>query len=67
VTEVNKGSPEVIKGGPLVEYARRIASGELLDGDLCQVRVVIKTRQMHVLKLIEATSVMICKVFHCLL
>lgn len=26
-----------IAGGPLVEYERRIAAGELLDGDACQV------------------------------
>lgn len=27
-----------LKGdGPLVEYERRIAAGELLDGDACQV------------------------------
>lgn len=25
------------RGGPLVEYERRIAEGELLDGDACQV------------------------------
>lgn len=25
------------RGGPLVEYERRIAAGELFDGDACQV------------------------------
>lgn len=25
------------RAGPLVEYERRIASGELMDGDTCQV------------------------------
>lgn len=30
VTETNRG-------GPLVEYERRIASGELVEGDSCQV------------------------------
>ena len=25
------------RAGPLVEYERRIAAGELMDGDLCQV------------------------------
>nr|GMD27609.1 AFG1-like ATPase isoform X1 [Ipomoea batatas] len=28
---------EVNRGGPLVEYERRIAAGELFDGDACQV------------------------------
>ena len=29
---------DVKKAGPLVEYERRIAAGELVDGDACQVR-----------------------------
>ena len=28
---------ELNGGGPLLEYKRRIAAGELLDGDVCQV------------------------------
>lgn len=28
---------ELNGGGPLLEYERRIAAGELLDGDACQV------------------------------
>lgn len=31
------------RGGPLVEYERRIAAGELMDGDLCQVCTCIHT------------------------
>lgn len=27
--------------GPLVEYERRIAAGELVDGDNCQVRPLV--------------------------
>ena len=33
---------ELIQGGPLVEYERRIAAGELVDGDICQVGSTIK-------------------------
>lgn len=29
---------ELNRGGPLMEYGRRIAAGELLDGDTFQVR-----------------------------
>lgn len=28
---------DVNRGGPLVEYERKIAAGELVDGDACQV------------------------------
>lgn len=30
---------DVDRAGPLVEYERRIAAGELVDGDSCQVRL----------------------------
>lgn len=28
---------ELNGGGPLLEYERRVAAGELMDGDACQV------------------------------
>lgn len=45
--EVIKGIPQVSKGGPLVEYARRIASGELLDGDLCQIETLKQLQRLY--------------------
>lgn len=33
ITELSSSGPS----GPLVEYERRIAAGELVDGDNCQV------------------------------
>ncbi|KAL2939843.1 FMN-dependent NADH-azoreductase 2 [Bienertia sinuspersici] len=37
------------KGGPLVEYERRVAAGELFDGDLCQVYDGVKILKCLVL------------------
>lgn len=34
---VTNGVADVNRAGPLVEYERRIAAGELVDGDACQV------------------------------
>ena len=33
---------EINGAGPLVEYERRVTSGELVDGDICQVGSTIK-------------------------
>ncbi|XP_063936722.1 uncharacterized protein LOC108225133 isoform X2 [Daucus carota subsp. sativus] len=34
-------------GGPLVEYKRRIATGELVDGDICQVGTVKEIQRLY--------------------
>ncbi|CAO2823057.1 unnamed protein product [Amaranthus hypochondriacus] len=36
-----------IKGGPLVEYERRIATGELYDGDLCQLDTLRELQRLY--------------------
>ncbi|KAM5554082.1 hypothetical protein ABKV19_026020 [Rosa sericea] len=35
------------KGGPLVEYERRIAAGELVDGDACQVGTLRELQRLY--------------------
>ncbi|KAK9705758.1 hypothetical protein RND81_07G079600 [Saponaria officinalis] len=35
------------EGGPLVEYGRRIAAGELLDGDLCQLGTLRELQRLY--------------------
>ncbi|XP_074282590.1 uncharacterized protein LOC141607119 isoform X2 [Silene latifolia] len=35
------------KGGPLVEYERRIAAGELMDGDLCQLGTLRELQRLY--------------------
>jgi hypothetical protein len=37
VSVVSGSTADVNGAGPLVEYERRIAAGELVDGDSCQV------------------------------
>ncbi|XP_022730581.1 AFG1-like ATPase isoform X2 [Durio zibethinus] len=37
----------VNKAGPLVEYERRIAAGELVDGDACQVGTLRELRRLY--------------------
>ncbi|XP_074353310.1 uncharacterized protein LOC141692393 [Apium graveolens] len=34
-------------GGPLVEYERRIAAGELVDGDICQVGTLKEIQRLY--------------------
>ncbi|KAF9603698.1 hypothetical protein IFM89_037461 [Coptis chinensis] len=45
------GSPDsntdAIRGGPLVEYARRIAAGELVDGDNCQIGTIRELQRLY--------------------
>uniref|UniRef100_A0A803MFH3 AFG1-like ATPase family protein n=1 Tax=Chenopodium quinoa TaxID=63459 RepID=A0A803MFH3_CHEQI len=36
-----------IKGGPLVEYERRVAAGELFDGDLCQLDTLRELQRLY--------------------
>ncbi|CAJ1944901.1 unnamed protein product [Sphenostylis stenocarpa] len=38
---------ETSKAGPLVEYERRIASGELLEGDACQVDTLTELQRLY--------------------
>ncbi|XP_031123689.1 AFG1-like ATPase isoform X2 [Ipomoea triloba] len=38
---------EVNRGGPLVEYERRIAAGELFDGDACQVGTLQELQRLY--------------------
>nr|KJB23580.1 hypothetical protein B456_004G105600 [Gossypium raimondii] len=38
---------EVNRGGPLVEYERRIAAGELFDGDACQVGTLRELQRLY--------------------
>ncbi|KAH9623388.1 hypothetical protein KSS87_021929 [Heliosperma pusillum] len=35
------------RGGPLVEYERRIAAGELMDGDLCQLGTLRELQRLY--------------------
>ncbi|XVE63466.1 hypothetical protein DITRI_Ditri07aG0022800 [Diplodiscus trichospermus] len=44
-TKVN--STEVNRAGPLVEYERRIAAGELVDGDACQVGTLRELQRLY--------------------
>lgn len=39
------------KSGPLIEYERRIANGELVDGDSCQVMSVFQWCIIELMKL----------------
>ncbi|KAL9242229.1 hypothetical protein vseg_016249 [Gypsophila vaccaria] len=41
------GEGSADKGGPLVEYGRRIASGELMDGDLCQLGTLRELQRLY--------------------
>ncbi|KAJ8767508.1 hypothetical protein K2173_017552 [Erythroxylum novogranatense] len=46
--DVAKVSPsDVTRGGPLVEYERRIAAGELVDGDSCQVGTLRELQRLY--------------------
>ncbi|KAK8604854.1 hypothetical protein V6N13_082321 [Hibiscus sabdariffa] len=38
---------EVNRGGPLVEYERRISTGELFDGDACQVGTLRELQRLY--------------------
>ncbi|KAL7093214.1 hypothetical protein ACP275_11G029400 [Erythranthe tilingii] len=38
---------EVNRGGPLVEYERRVAAGELLDGDACQLNTLGELQRLY--------------------
>ncbi|KAL6185478.1 hypothetical protein ACLB2K_041611 [Fragaria x ananassa] len=44
------------KGGPLVEYERRIAAGELVDGDACQVGTLRELQRLYD-QLVESADV----------
>ncbi|XP_027117460.2 uncharacterized protein [Coffea arabica] len=50
---VNVANGELIQGGPLVEYERRIAAGELVDGDICQVLGTLRQLQRLYDELVE--------------
>ncbi|XP_021731407.1 AFG1-like ATPase isoform X1 [Chenopodium quinoa] len=43
--EISNG--DGIKGGPLVEYERRVAAGELFDGDLCQLDTLRELQRLY--------------------
>uniref|UniRef100_A0A2P2K7P6 Lactation elevated protein 1 n=1 Tax=Rhizophora mucronata TaxID=61149 RepID=A0A2P2K7P6_RHIMU len=38
---------ELVGGGPLVEYERRIGAGELVDGDSCQVGTIRELQRLY--------------------
>ncbi|XP_004507775.1 uncharacterized protein [Cicer arietinum] len=38
---------ETTRSGPLVEYERRIANGDLVDGDSCQVETVTELQRLY--------------------
>ncbi|XP_051117973.1 uncharacterized protein LOC127242463 isoform X2 [Andrographis paniculata] len=40
-------SGELVGGGPLMEYERRIAAGELLEGDACQVGTLGELQRLY--------------------
>ncbi|XAR65547.1 Hexokinase [Bertholletia excelsa] len=40
-------TPEISRAGPLVEYERRIAAGELVDGDTCQVGTLRELQRLY--------------------
>ncbi|XP_010687669.2 uncharacterized protein LOC104901762 [Beta vulgaris subsp. vulgaris] len=43
--QINDG--DGINGGPLVEYERRVAAGELFDGDLCQLDTLRELQRLY--------------------
>ncbi|KAL3623844.1 hypothetical protein CASFOL_032660 [Castilleja foliolosa] len=45
--KVNNGVAEFNGGGPLIEYGRRIAAGELLDGDACQLDTLGELQRLY--------------------
>ncbi|KAE8711237.1 putative Clathrin assembly protein [Hibiscus syriacus] len=46
-TKVDATVAEVNRGGPLVEYERRISAGELFDGDACQVGTLTELQRLY--------------------
>ncbi|XP_008223582.1 PREDICTED: lactation elevated protein 1 [Prunus mume] len=44
---VTNGVADVNRAGPLVEYERRIAAGELVDGDACQVGTLRELQRLY--------------------
>ncbi|KAK6151532.1 hypothetical protein DH2020_014167 [Rehmannia glutinosa] len=38
---------ELNRGGPLIEYERRVAAGELLDGDACQIGTLGELQRLY--------------------
>ncbi|KAK6248166.1 hypothetical protein QUC31_019731 [Theobroma cacao] len=46
-TAANVNISEVNRAGPLVEYERRIAAGELVDGDACQVGTLRELQRLY--------------------
>ncbi|PRQ53568.1 putative hexokinase [Rosa chinensis] len=47
VDAVQVTNGDASKGGPLVEYERRIAVGELVDGDACQVSTLTELQRLY--------------------
>lgn len=47
VEAVQVSNGDGIKGGPLVEYERRVAAGELFDGDLCQLDTLRELQRLY--------------------
>ncbi|XP_073278565.1 uncharacterized protein [Primulina huaijiensis] len=45
--KLSSGVAEQNRGGPLVEYERRIAAGELLDGDTCQLGTLGELQRLY--------------------
>ncbi|KAL9224143.1 hypothetical protein vseg_000209 [Gypsophila vaccaria] len=45
--EISNGEGNRDRGGPLVEYERRIAAGELMDGDLCQLGTLRELQRLY--------------------
>ncbi|KAL5538872.1 hypothetical protein UlMin_044188 [Ulmus minor] len=45
--EVANGVADLNRAGPLVEYERRIAAGELADGDACQVGTLRELQRLY--------------------
>ncbi|XP_044464945.1 AFG1-like ATPase [Mangifera indica] len=46
-TALEKAVSEVYTAGPLVEYERRIAAGDLVDGDTCQVGTLRELQRLY--------------------
>lgn len=44
---VQVSNEDGIKGGPLVEYEKRVAAGELFDGDLCQLDTLRELQRLY--------------------
>ncbi|XP_050214731.1 uncharacterized protein LOC126665843 isoform X2 [Mercurialis annua] len=44
---VKLSNGDASRGGPLVEYERRIAAGELMDGDSCQVGTLRELQRLY--------------------